>query len=714
MNDQILRIVTKPGYQPVKPKSLAKKLGIPDDEYHEFRVALKDLMKAGRIEFGPAHQVRAVTVKTDKKGPAVVGVFRLMANGRGYVRTPPVEGKPGPDIAIVTNGAKDAATGDEVLVNLVARRGAGNRRFGVVAQILQRATRTFVGTYHERDGDALVRVDGDVFTHSVYVGDPGAKGAKPDDKVVIEMLRFPSAEDRGEGVIVEVLGRRGAPGVDTFSVIRAFGLPDHFPPEVLEEARTAAAAFKENDLGGREDLTNELIVTIDPPDARDFDDAISLTVDAKTGHWLLGVHIADVGHFAPHGSALDREARNRATSVYLPQRVIPMFPELISNGLASLQEGKVRFTKSVHIELNAAGQTISVSFSNSAIKNRKRFSYEQVSKIYATLDAGKTPRLAKDLVELLKRMRQLALVLRGRRRKRGSLELTMPEPVLEYDDDGKVSGAHFADNDISHQVIEEFMLAANVAVAQKLSELGVPFLRRVHPPPDPLKLRAFAEFVTILGYKLEKHPDRFSLQKVLEKSQGRPDAPAVNYALLRSLKQAAYSPWDEEHFALAYPQYCHFTSPIRRYPDLTVHRLLDRWLRHGKVTADPTETAATGEHCSNMERRAETAERELVKLRLLDFLSTRIGETFDAVITGVADYGFFAQCEKFPAEGRVHVSTLTDDYYYYDEAAHTLLGRRTKKRFRLGDRVRVEVVRVDLNRRQLDFRVARDPVRKKK
>ncbi|HEX4591446.1 MAG TPA: VacB/RNase II family 3'-5' exoribonuclease, partial [Gemmataceae bacterium] len=522
---------------------------------------------------------------------------------------------------------------------------------GEVLRVLERATRQFVGTYHEREGEALVRVDGGVFAHSVYVGDPGAKGAQPDDKVVIEMLRFPTLDERGEGVITEVLGPRGAPGVDTLTVIRAFDLPDEFPEDVLAAAREAAETFDEHELDGREDLTKETIITIDPATARDFDDAISLSRDQETGHWLLGVHIADVSHFAPLGTALDREARRRATSVYLPQKVIPMFPELISNGLASLQQGKRRYVKSVFMEFTPEGQRVHSRFANAVIKVKRRFAYEQVMGIYD----GKKLRTAKpqaavseDVLALLQRMRKLAMVLRGRRFKRGALELDMPEIELDYDAAGKVTGAHLASHDLSHQVIEEFMLAANEAVAEQFAELGVSFLRRVHPAPDEFKLKAFSDFVRILGYELKRATDRFSLQRILAKSAGKPEQHAVHYALLRSLKQAVYSPYEEEHYALASRHYCHFTSPIRRYPDLTVHRQLDQWIRDGRVGGDTVELAGIGEHCSRMERRADAAERELVKLRLLEYLTDRIGEQFDAVITGVAEYGFFAQAEQMP------------------------------------------------------------------
>jgi ribonuclease R len=716
MEQQILAALARKSYQPVKPKALAKQLGVSGGRYAEFRKVLRALVAQGRVQFGKNHTVRPAPA-----AGTVTGVYRRLASGRGFVVPHAIDGTPaGFEVGIPMADALDAATGDEVLVRVTRPARGDSPAAGEIRRVLERATRSFVGTYFERDGEALVRVDGGVFAHSVVVGDPGAKGARPDDKVVFEMLRFPTIDDRGEGVITEVLGARGAPGVDTLSVVRAFELPDKFPDDVLEEARAAAAAFSERDLGGRLDLTGDLLVTIDPADARDFDDAVSLTRDEDTGHWHLGVHIADVGHFAPAGGELDREARKRATSVYLPQKVIPMFPEVISNGLASLQEGKLRYVKSVFIEFTADGKRVGARFANAAIKVARRFSYEQVMAVYRAHPNGAAPpargrprkaarpaapAVAPDVLALLLRMRTLALTLRARRLKRGALELNMPEVALEYDDHGRVTGAHFLEHDVSHQVIEEFMLAANEAVAEHFADLDVAFLRRVHPPPDPAKLKAFAEFARILGYDVRRETDRFTLQRVLGKSADKPERHAVHYALLRSLKQAVYSPFQEEHYALASAHYCHFTSPIRRYPDLTVHRLLDQWLRHRRAGSDETELAAVGEHCSKMEKRAEAAERELVKLRLLNHMAERLGTELDAVITGVADYGFFAQAETLPVEGLVHVTALSDDYYYFDEASHTLEGRRTKRRYRLGDKVRVKVARVDLNRRQLDFRV---------
>ncbi|HEY7424814.1 MAG TPA: ribonuclease R [Gemmataceae bacterium] len=716
--DQILAAVSRRNYQPLKPKALARKLGVSAPQYADFRRALRDLHRDGRIEMGKNH-----TVKSKPPHGTITGTYRRTSTGLGFVRPHLIEGQSGAEVRIKEEHSLDAATGDTVLVRLTRKPNRPDMlASGHILRVLDRATHQFVGTYFEREGQGLVRVDGTVFSHSIYVGDPGAKGARPDDKVVFEMLRFPTPEDRGEGVLTEVLGPRGQPGVDTLSIIRAFGLPDVFPEDALQEARDAAAAFNEKDLDGREDFTKDVIVTIDPAEARDFDDAVSLVRDEDSGHWQLTVHIADVNHFAPPGGALDREARRRATSVYLPQRVLPMFPEIISNSLASLQQGRLRYVKSVVLDFTPEGQKTAARFANGAICVRRRFTYEQVFELLQPASRerkrveGKTPlahargssgELESDIHDLLFRMRDLAMILRKRRIRRGALELNMPETELEYDEQGRVTGAHFRTHDVSHQIIEEFMLAANEAVAEHLAELDVPFLRRVHPDPDPNKLSAFADFARSLGYKMPTDFDRFALQRILEKSAARPEVYAVHYALLRSLKQAVYSPVDDGHYALASVNYCHFTSPIRRYPDLTVHRLLHQWLRTGRCGGDETELIALGDHCSKMERRAEMAERELIKLKLLTYLSERLGLELEAIITGVADYGFFAQAEQWPVEGMVHISTLTDDYYYFEEAAHSLIGRRTKKRYRLGDKVHVKVVRVDVQRRQMDFRVVR-------
>ncbi len=734
-----------PNYRPVKPRVIAKKLELSPDETVELRRLVKKLAKKGTLVYGakhlvgPAHapplketaaerkkrkaagapagtkaegagndseQGGKAAGKTEaggKRKPGVIGVFRRHDQGYGFVR--PIGSKAGDrsaDIFITAQETGDAATGDTVRVKVGRERNRQGKASGRIEEIVERNTHRFVGTYFETGGAALVQVDGTLFSQPISVGDPGAKNAKPDDKVVFEMLRFPTYWQSGEGVIVEVLGARGTPGVDTLSIIREFNLPEAFEDDAIEDARRQAEAFDEEEIGERTDLREKTVVTIDPVDARDFDDAISLE-KLENGNWLLGVHIADVAHFVRAKSPLDREARERGTSVYLPDRVIPMLPEVISNGLASLQPDRVRFVKTAFLEFTPEGVRTSTELANAAILSKRRFTYEEVDEFLADRGPWKE-KLTPEVFRLLGDMHSLAMTLRGRRMNRGALELTMQEVKVDLDKDGRVSGAHRTVNTESHQIIEEFMLAANMAVAEEIAKAEWHFLRRIHQAPDPRKLKLLETFVESLGLKAEGLESRFELQRLLKEVHGKPEEQAVNYALLRSLQRARYSPEEEGHYALASDCYCHFTSPIRRYPDLTIHRLFDALLSGRKPRNDFDEMASLGEHCSDRERRAEAAERELTKVKLMHFLADRIGEELDAVVTGVEEFGLFAQGIEFPAEGMIHVSSLADDYYHFDRSTHTLEGRRGN-RFRLGDPVRVSVARVDVERRELDFRL---------
>lgn len=707
-SEQLLDILKRPEYKPVAAAVMAKILRIPKPEVREFRQFLKTLHERGSLEIDEQGLICPRKKNSSPKSGSIQGIIKRTSSGAGYLI--PLEKKAGEeDIFIPPEEMRDAQTGDEVLVSVSKGRVVrpGQKRRGRVVEILQRANFNFVGTYFEKDGRGYVQVDGTTFPKPIHVGDPGAKGAQPDEKVVIEMLRFPSYTNTGEAVLIKVLGPQGEPGVDLLTVIHEFNLPDEFPEAVLEEARRQADQFDETDLGGRRDLTGDLIITIDPVDARDFDDAISLT-RSEDGHWHLGVHIADVSHFIPTGSALDREAERRGTSIYLPDRVIPMIPEIISNGLASLQQGRLRYTKSVFIEYSPQGIPVGHSFANTAIKTAKRFAYEEVLHILEH-PKEKHPDLRPDVKELLFRMHDLAMILRGRRFEAGSLELTMPEVKIDFDKKHRVSGAHLVSHDVSHQIIEEFMLAANEAVAEELTNRKIPFIRRGHGDPDEVKLRAFATFVKSLGLELKRPQSRRDLQKLLKDVEELPTRQAVNYALLRSMKQAEYVVEEQGHYALAIKNYCHYTSPIRRYPDLTVHRIMGL-LADGKklkslAKIDPEGLRSLAKHCSRVERRAQDAERELIKIKLLTYLSQRIGERMTAVVTGVKEFGFFCQGIELPAEGIVPLATLAEDFYDYDQGTHSLVGRRTGRQYRLGDKVEVEVARVDIPRRILEFRI---------
>ena len=706
LDQQILEYIARPGYEPQKLKPLAKNLGVTKKKMAGFQDAIERLQDAGQLRVSKNGRVQ----KSAAKG-TVIGILRRIASGAGFLiphepRPPGLEG----DVFVEQRDLQDAQNGDEVVVRLTSRRRSGGGRCGKVIDVLERATNVFVGTYFEEDDAGWVEIDGKDFTEPIWVGDPGAKGARPEDKVVIEMLRFPAHRQAGEGVLTKVLGARGEPGVDTQLVIHEYGLPHEYPEEALEEARIEAENFDPDnpDLTGREDLTGETIVTIDPVDARDFDDAISLTRD-ENGHWHLGVHIADVAAFVKPGTALDDEAKLRGTSVYLPTLVIPMLPEVISNGLASLQEKRLRLTKSVFIEFTADGAPVSTRFANTAIRVTKRFAYEQVMPIVQA-PQKKHGRVSAKIRRLLADMHELAMLLRGRRIKKGYLELDMPEIKLEFDADQRVTGAHEAEHDESHEIIEEFMLAANIAVANEFADRAVTFIRRTHGQPSPVKLKQLQELMNSLGFKLKNPENRGELQKLLKEARGTTVDRAINFAILRSMKRAEYSALEGGHYALAEENYCHFTSPIRRYPDLTIHRLFDFLL-----LGNPTSAGASGDallqlahHCSTTERRAADAERELTHLKLLNYLEGRIGLEMEATITGVDRYGFFARGTKLPAEGLVHISTLSEsDYFDFDRGSMTLTGRRKGTVYRLGDRVVVAVVNVDVDRRELDLRLVK-------
>lgn len=737
----ILNHVCRPNYKPVKPKVIAKKLDIAEDQIRLFKKALKKLVREEKLRWGSGHQVidnsptkepreRRPKSQADEdrkpskpqkhqRSPAVghkqmVGRFRRLPSGHGSVIATTLEAVDGQPISTPTQipidekvfirapRSADAATGDIVLVEYSRiRRGATTELSGAVLEILRRRTNRFVGTYAVNRSQGLVTVDGGQFPQAVLVGDATAKGVQPDDKVVIEMIRFPSQHDYGQAVIVEVLGKFGEPNLDTLMIMRQFDLPEQFPEEVVQESRDQAAAFQPEVQPPRRDLSGETIITIDPIDARDFDDAISLK-RIENGHWRLGVHIADVSHFVRPGTRLDTEAYRRGTSTYLPDKVIPMLPEIISNHLASLQPDQLRFAMTAEIELTVEGQVVGTEFYRSGIKSVRRFTYEEVDEFLADRELWRS-KLTPDVHRLVSEMHELAMLLRRRRLDHGSLEMILPEVKLDLDRTGQVVGARTLQNTESHQMIEEFMLMANVAVATQLSDLGHHVLRRIHAPPNERRLADLTQFVDALGVEVENLQNRFEIKRVLAETADSPLRHAVHYAVLRTMQKAVYGPKEVGHFALNFDHYCHFTSPIRRYPDLVIHRMLGDII-DGKRPNDQFQwLAVVGEHCSEREQNAEQAERELVKLKLLTYFSDKVGQEMHGVITGVESFGMFVQGIEIPVEGFVAIANLPDDQYYYDDKARLLMGRRSKHQYRLGDQVHVRVHRVDLIRRQLDL-----------
>lgn len=704
---RVLAYIGREGYQPVKPRVIAKKMNLDAEGTIALRRLLKRLVREGKLAYGAKHLVRkAEAVKpVDQR---VTGKVKRTSRGHGFVRPDASSLRLGvsSDIYIPRSQMKDAADGDRVAVKLLSGREPGRTEpLGQIMQILERRTAQFVGSYFTIEGEGFVRIDGNQFPDPIHVGDPGAKSVKIGDKIVVEMLRFPSARAEGAAVVTEVLGRPDAVGVDTRMIVAEFELPTDFTEEVLDDSRERAKEFQESIEAPRVDLTGETIITIDPVTARDFDDAISLTRIEK-GHWRLGVHIADVAHFVRPNTPLDNEAYRRGNSVYLPDLVIPMLPELISNGLASLQPEQVRYTLTAFIEFDPSGVPIATELCESAIKSCRRFTYEEVDEYLADREAWKS-KLTEDVHRLLGDMHELAMMLRRRRMEAGSIDLTVPEVEIDLNPDGQVIGAHRAVNTESHQIIEEFMLAANVAVAERLRDEGYNLVRRIHEAPAPLKLKDLTEFVRALGIQCNPLQDRFEIKRVIAAADSMPEREAIHFAVLRAMQKARYGPDDLGHYALAFDAYCHFTSPIRRYPDLVIHRMV-KAIAHGKRPADEFGYLATlGDHCSETEVRAERAERELKKLKLLNFYKDKLGTELFVRVTGVERFGLFAQGEQIPVDGFIGLGAMPPDLYDHDAVARSLVGRRTGTSYRLGDPLLVRVLRVDFDRREIDFEVIR-------
>lgn len=704
--DRIVRHLARQGYQPQKIRKLARAMSIADEEYGDFRGAIKALMKTGRIVMGSAS---ALTLPDPAR--RVVGRFRSNPRGFGFVipDTPNSHG----DLFVPPGHSSGAVTGDTVAAE-VSKRGKRDGRMmyeGRIVEIIERGHSRFVGELCRELNRWFVRPDGNILHVPIFVGDPGAKRARGGDQVVVEIVEYPSGDRDARGVITTVLGKRGDPGVDAQSIIHQYQLPTEFPAAVAKEAGRVVAAYDPEDASrGREDLRDLTIITIDPDEARDFDDAISVS-ELDNGRLELGVHIADVSNFVQPGGALDEEARERANSVYFPRLVIPMLPEVLSNGVCSLQEKQPRLTKSAFITYDASGQRVSVRVANTVIRSAKRLTYRQVTQILA----GKVGRYSKTVVALVRQMESLARTIRQRRLTNGMLVLDLPEVTLQFDDDGRVTGVQPVDTSFPHTIIEMFMVEANEVVAELLADLGVPALRRMHPPPDQAATQPLNRFLRALGLPTVKGMDRKDLQALLDGVKGRPRSFAVNLAILRSLEQAVYEPSLVGHFALASEHYTHFTSPIRRYPDLTIHRLLDAYLKDGlkkrrRRMEVPTleKCKELGVHCSRNERRAEAAERELKLVYILRLLEQHIGDEFEGIITGVTNFGVFVQLPKYLVEGLLRFSDLPDDWWEVDSAAGCVIGQRTRRQLKIGDSVRVAIAAIDVADRKLDLILAEE------
>jgi ribonuclease R len=536
------------------------------------------------------------------------------------------------------------------------------------------------------------------------VDDVTAKNASHGDKVVVEIIDYPSEGHIGRGVILEALGKAGNYATEIRAITQQFDLPEEFPDECYQQARDAAASFNAEKTTRRADLSGEVVITIDPLDAKDFDDAISLGRD-RDGNWVLGVHIADVSSFVTLDSPLDREAKHRGNSVYLPGKTIPMLPEVLSNGICSLQPDQKRFVKSVYITYDQKGKVLARSYDNSTILSKARLTYEQADEILH----GKTKGFAPEVVKLLKNMETLAKIIEERRTGEGMIHLDLPETEIIMDKAGRVVDAKPSDDSYPHTMIEMFMVEANESVAVLLDRFNVPFLRRIHPDPDSITMKNLSSFVRICGLKVPRALDRHAIQSLLASVKGTPVSFAVNMTVLRSMQKAEYSPLNIGHFALASRHYTHFTSPIRRYADLMVHRLLECHLQENlnKVGLDEVipefELVEIGKHITFTEERADDAEEELKAVLILNMLSSRVGEELDCVVTGLTTFGIFAQSVRFGIEGLIAHADLGPDEWKFDAKNQSVVGTMSAKSIHLGQALKTKIVSVNIPARQLNL-----------
>jgi ribonuclease R len=716
IREQILGLLARKDYRPLDKIDIARKLGLTGAGRVALRKSLRELERAGEIA-----RIRKNRYVLPAEADLVTGKLSIHQAGYGFL-APETPG--GPDVFIAAENIGTAMHGDRVVARISRDEPYGRikgRREGRVIRILERAHDSIVGTLQRSRNFYYVVPDDPRIVHDVYVGQVsklpfGSSKVAPQvgDKVVVRLEAWESRHVNPEGEIIEVLGPASTPGIDMLSIIRKYHLPTEFPRDVLDQVKGIPETIDALQFEGREDLRGEFIVTVDPDDARDFDDAIH--VEKISNGWRLGVHIADVAAYVEPDGPLDREARRRGNSVYLPDRVIPMLPERLSNGVCSLNPGVDRLTHSVFIHFDKHGTAKSARFTHSIIRSAHRLTYKQA---YAILTAPPDDQLG----ERLHLAWELAALLRQKRFEHGALDLDFPEVKVWVDKEGRPIKLERVENDISHQLIEEFMLAANEAVGRELKKREIPTIYRIHENPDPDKLAEYREFVLGFNFRVGDLTHRAELQRLLASIRGKPEEQALKVALLKSLKRARYSPKPLGHYGLAKTHYLHFTSPIRRYADLVVHRALGRARSlnapagpavrpHYKreLNPDMAQIASIAEHISATERTAADAEVDATQMKKLEFfqrqLDARNPQIFRAAIVDVRNYGLMVELPDALVTGLVHVSSLMEDFYLFDPSRRQLIGRRSRKRFSVGDELSVFVVRVDVFKRQVDFAIA--------
>ena len=696
---RILAYIESDAYTPMKRKDMRTMLSVPPEDREKFEELLGELIEEGKVfetKKGKLAPPRALQMAT--------GSFIGHARGFGFVT--PDEG--GEDIFIPASETMGAMQKDKVLYKVLHRAEKGKKADGVIVRILERGQRRIVGTFEAGSkGYGFVVADDKKIAKDIFIAKENTKGAVTGHKVVVEIIDYGEERRNPEGKVIEILGHVNDPGVDILSVIRRYDLAVEFPEAVYGEIEYIGTEVPEKEKAGREDLRGILTITIDGEDAKDLDDAISLR-KLENDNFELGVHIADVSHYVKEGTELDKEAYARGTSVYLVDRVIPMLPHKLSNGICSLNPHVDRLALSCIMELNQKGEVVSHRIGETLINSDYRMTYTAVREI---LEEG-TPALLeqyREIVPMLEEMEELRQILGEKRRKRGSVNFDLPESKIILDEKGKPIDIRPYERSIATNMIEEFMLVCNETIAENCFWQEIPFLYRSHQEPDEEKLEKMEQFLRGFGYHLRKkdgeiHPRE--LQKVLRAAEGTDAEHIITRMVLRSMMQARYTAENGGHFGLAAKYYCHFTSPIRRYPDLEIHRIIKKML-HGELDEKVSleyrrKMPDWAKHCSKQERVAEDVERDTEALKKVEYMEDKVGERYEGIISGVTNWGIYVELPN-TIEGMVSLAQMDDDYYEFDEKAMQVCGKRTKKSYRLGDRVTVLVAKVDRTMGTIDF-----------
>lgn len=701
MKDRLLTFFNETDTRPLSVEEIEERLEIEGaEEFTELVKALNELEESGDLV-----RTRKNRYGLPEKMNLVLGRMQMHSKGFAFL-IPEEDGQD--DIFINPSDLNSAMNGDKVLVRREKPSFAGERAEGVVLRILERAVAEVVGTYEASHNFGFVIADDKRIPHDIFIPKSKANGAMDGHKVIARITKYPEEWSSAEAEIIKILGHKNDPGVDILSIIYKHGMTIDFPEEVLQQAAETPDEISPEELEGRVDRRDEQIVTIDGADAKDLDDAVTVK-QLDNGNYRLGVYISDVSYYVEKDSPIDIEAYARGTSVYLVDRVIPMIPHRLSNGICSLNPNADRLTIGCEMEINPHGEVVNHEVFPSVIRSKERMTYSDVNKILVDKDEELREKYA-ELVPMFEQMEKLAAILRKKRKGRGAIDFDFKEAQVLVDEDGKAMDVVIRERSVAERLIEEFMLAANETIAEHFHWMDVPFIHRIHEEPDEGKLESFFEFLASLGIAVkgtanEVHPR--ALQKVLEQIKDEPEEMIVSKLMLRSMKQAKYASQSVGHFGLATQFYTHFTAPIRRYPDLIVHRLIRTYLFNQDMDKNTLSywrenLPDIAKHTSEMERRAVDAERETDDLKKAEFMLDKIGEEFDGIISSVTNFGMFVELEN-TVEGLIHVSYLVDDYYHYDDRSHALIGEHTATIYRVGDEVKVRVVQVNMEERTIDF-----------